>query len=497
MTRFEAWTVHLSSLLVGGTGLVYAWMRYFAEPVDPYAVVNHPWQPTLQHLHILVAPLMVFAVGFIWREHVWKHWGQKVRGRRRTGLSLMLTVVPMVVSGYLIQTAVSDTWRGVWVAVHLVTSGLWGLAYAGHLVMPWLAKRRKRRSARAAFPVLLLLLFVACAGGGEAPPPDDGASLQAADRPAAVTVYCGRDEALIGPLLERFTADTGIEVQVRYGDTGELAANLLEEGETTPADLFISRDAIALGALAADGLFRPLPEELTALVPEHFADPDRLWVGLSARARTVVYDPRRVAEADLPGSLDAITGAEHRGRFGVAPLSGSFQSHMALYRALNGAEALGDLLAGLAANEPKTYPGNDAVVEAVLAGEVDWGLVDHDALWRALAQAPEEPGDGPPPVANAHMAAGDASGFVNVGGVGVLSADPAAPELVRWLLGDEAQGHLARKSYEYPLAKGVEPAVDLVPLAELNTPQIDFREVAAVLEETLQAIRDSGLAPSR
>lgn len=149
MTRFEAWTVHLSSLLVGGTGLVYAWMRYFAEPSDPYAVVNHPWQPTLQHLHILVAPLMVFAVGFIWREHVWKHWRQRVRGRRRSGLSMVLTLVPMVVSGYLIQTAVSDTWRGVWVAVHLTTSGLWLLGYAGHLLVPWLARRRQRGGARA------------------------------------------------------------------------------------------------------------------------------------------------------------------------------------------------------------------------------------------------------------------------------------------------------------------------------------------------------------
>ena len=149
MTRFEAWTVHLSSLLVGGTGLVYAWMRYFAESADPYAVVNHPLQPTLQHLHILLSPLMVFAVGFIWREHVWKHWRRRGRGRRRSGLSMMLTLVPMVLSGYLIQTAVSDTWRGVWVTVHLAASGLWLAAYAGHLLAPLLARWRRRREDAA------------------------------------------------------------------------------------------------------------------------------------------------------------------------------------------------------------------------------------------------------------------------------------------------------------------------------------------------------------
>jgi hypothetical protein len=149
VTRFEAWTVHLSGLLVAGTGLVYGWMRYFAAPSDPYAVVNHPWQPLFQHLHILVAPLLVFAAGFIWREHVWKHWRIGVRGRRRSGLSMMLTVVPMVVSGYLIQTAVAPAWRTAWVVVHVAASLLWMAAYAGHLAAPVLARRRRRRAAAA------------------------------------------------------------------------------------------------------------------------------------------------------------------------------------------------------------------------------------------------------------------------------------------------------------------------------------------------------------
>lgn len=150
MTRFEAWTVHLSSLLVGGTGAVYAWMRYLAEPADPYAVVNHPLQPLFQHLHVVAAPLLVFAAGFIWREHVWKHWRKRVKGRRRSGLSMMLTLVPMIASGYLIQVAVEPSWRNVWVWVHLVASGLWALAYVGHLVSPRLRRARRRRSARAA-----------------------------------------------------------------------------------------------------------------------------------------------------------------------------------------------------------------------------------------------------------------------------------------------------------------------------------------------------------
>ena len=149
MSWLERWLLHTSAILVGGTGLVYAWARYFAEPTDPFAI-SHPLQPTFQHLHILVAPVLVFGAGFIWRDHVWKHYQRGVPGRRRSGLSMMLTLVPMVVSGYLIQTTVTDAWRSAWVAVHLVTSGLWALAYLGHLVSPWIRRRRRRLARRTA-----------------------------------------------------------------------------------------------------------------------------------------------------------------------------------------------------------------------------------------------------------------------------------------------------------------------------------------------------------
>ncbi|HSL83715.1 MAG TPA: hypothetical protein VLF66_13150, partial [Thermoanaerobaculia bacterium] len=86
MKAWETWTVHLSTVLVAGTGVVYAAMRYLMEPTDPFAVVNHPLQPTVQHLHVLVAPLLVFGVGLIWREHVWKHFRNGVRSGRRSGL---------------------------------------------------------------------------------------------------------------------------------------------------------------------------------------------------------------------------------------------------------------------------------------------------------------------------------------------------------------------------------------------------------------------------
>lgn len=149
MTRGEAWSVHISNLLVGGTGLVYAWMLYVTEPSDPFSVVNHPWQPAVQHLHVLAAPLLVFAAGLIWRDHIWKHF-KKGNSRRRSGLGLLLTLVPMVASGYLIQTAVDPTWRKIWVGVHLVTAVLWAGAYVGHYVVGRKKARAKRKAAARA-----------------------------------------------------------------------------------------------------------------------------------------------------------------------------------------------------------------------------------------------------------------------------------------------------------------------------------------------------------
>ena len=137
MSRLEALLLHLSTALVGGTGLVYAWMVYFAHPDDPYAVVNHPWQPHLQHLHVLVAPLLVFAAGLVWKRHIWAGVQSGTGESRRTGLTLALSFVPMVASGYLLQTAVEPTWRRAWLIVHLTASALWLLGYLAHGVQAW------------------------------------------------------------------------------------------------------------------------------------------------------------------------------------------------------------------------------------------------------------------------------------------------------------------------------------------------------------------------
>jgi hypothetical protein len=132
----EVWTLHVSTLLVGGTGLLYAWLRYVVVPSDPFAVVSRPWQPSCQHLHVLAAPLLVFGAGLVWRRHVWCGWRLGIRARRRSGLLTALSLLPMAASGYLLQVALEDAWRRAWGWVHLATGLLWLAGYLAHQLLP-------------------------------------------------------------------------------------------------------------------------------------------------------------------------------------------------------------------------------------------------------------------------------------------------------------------------------------------------------------------------
>lgn len=134
MTRAEAWMFHGSNALVAATGLAYAWTAYVAEPEDPYALVNHPMQPVLQHAHLLVAPLLVFCCGVLWQRHALPRVQSGARARRASGLALVALFVPMALSGYSIQVCVEESWRWAWVVVHLATSAIWALASVAHLL---------------------------------------------------------------------------------------------------------------------------------------------------------------------------------------------------------------------------------------------------------------------------------------------------------------------------------------------------------------------------
>ncbi len=342
-----------------------------------------------------------------------------------------------------------------------------------------------------ALTLIALLALVACAPGttgpASAPPPASGGATPAPS--GTLTIYSGRSEELVGPLIERFKAGTGLDVRVNYAGTTDLASTILEEGDASPADVFFAQDAGALGAVAAEGRLAPLPDTTLGLVDARFRSDDGNWVGVSGRARVVIYDTRALSEADLPPTIDAFTDSAWKGRIGWAPTNASFQSFVTAYRVLKGDAAAKTWLEAVQANEPKVYDGNDAVLAAVGAGEVEIGFVNHYYLMRQLIEQPDFP------VANHFLAAGDPGALVNVAGAGILttSKNPSAAQaFIDFLLSTESQEYFASETSEYPLVEGVAAGDALPPLSEIESPDIDLSDLSD-LEGTLRLLQEAGV----
>ncbi len=303
-----------------------------------------------------------------------------------------------------------------------------------------------------------------------------------------LVVYSGRNENLVGPLLEQFTADTGIAVEVRYGDTAEMAATILEEGDNSPADVFYGQDAGALGALQAAGRFQALPADMLGLVDPRFESGEGSWIGTSGRARVFAYNTTTVSADEIPNSIWELTEPQWQGRVGWAPTNGSFQSFITALRVLEGEERAQEWLEAMIDNGVQLFPGNSQIVEAVGRGEIDLGLVNHYYLYRFLAEDPNFP------VVNHHPSEGGAGSMINVAGVGILNTatnSAAAETFVRYLLSEKAQQFFADETSEYPLIEGISIDERLTALSEINTPDLNLSDLAD-LEGTLQLLQDVG-----
>jgi len=147
MTAFQKYFTNLSTLIVGLSGIVYAWMKYMMTNDDPFTVVNHPLQPWMLNLHVLAAPLMVFAVGMLTRDHIIaKLKSNGHRHGRFTGLFAVSCLLPMIATGYLVQVFTDETARWISVIVHLATGGLYLVVFGAHVVLSWRAAARKARN---------------------------------------------------------------------------------------------------------------------------------------------------------------------------------------------------------------------------------------------------------------------------------------------------------------------------------------------------------------
>jgi len=321
--------------------------------------------------------------------------------------------------------------------------------------------------------LLLPSLLAACGGGSD-----------------ALTIYSGRSMSLVGPIIQQFEESTGVDVRVTYAGTPLLAATLLEEKDRTPADVFLAQDPGGLGAVAH--MLSPLPEDILALVPEWARSPQGQWIGLSGRARTVVYNTETLTEAGLPDDIFEFVDPIWKGRIGWAPANASFQTMVTAMRAVWGEAKTRQWLEGIQANDPKVYPKNTPIVAAAAAGEIDVGFVNHYYLHRFLAEA----GDSFP-ARNYHLRSGGPGSIIMVAGAGVLESSQnreTAQNFVRFMLSPVAQQYFADQAFEYPLVAEIEAQRALLPLSELRRPDIAPRELVD-LAGTQALLRGTGILP--
>jgi iron(III) transport system substrate-binding protein len=307
-------------------------------------------------------------------------------------------------------------------------------------------------------------------------------------RGTTLTLYTGRDQKLLGPLVEEFTRLTGVQVDVRYGTSAEMGAQILEEGKATPADVFYSQEVGAVGLLAREGLLTELPTDIVERAQPRFRPKgDPLWVGVTGRSRVIVYNPDLLEE--VPRCVEALTDPKYRGKVAIVPANAGFQAFVTGFRVSRGEDEARKWLEQMVANEAvTTIESNGDVLEAVNNGDVPLGLINH-YYWarhenrdQLKAQLIFPGGDDP-------------GGLVNATAVGITTSgkdNPAALAFVDFLTSKEGQTFFVEKTWEYPVVGGVPGPQGMPALAELEGPGIDLADLDS-LEKTQQLLTDVGL----
>ena len=322
-----------------------------------------------------------------------------------------------------------------------------------------------------------------------APTPAPSATPVSAQKRTLV-VYSGRSESLIAPVIKQFSEATGIEVQVKYGATSALAATLLEEGAKSPADIYFAQDPGDLGVVK--GMLTALPIDVLNAVPAWARSPEGRWVGISGRARVVVYNTDRLTEADLPDSVTGFTEPRWKDKIGWAPANASFQAMISAMRIAWGEQKTLAWVKGIQANQPKVLPNNTSIVQAVARGEIEVGFANHYYLHQLLAQQGEDI-----KARNYFTRDADPGSIVLVAGAGVLATSQSkesAEMFLRFMLSAPAQQYFVSQTHEYPLVVGVAKDRLLPELDKLQKPDIDLARLDDV-KGTQALLRQAGAIP--
>ncbi len=328
--------------------------------------------------------------------------------------------------------------------------------------------------------VLSCLALVTVVAGAGCSEDDDGPK---------VVVYNAQHEQLLEEIAPLFEKETGIEVELRNGSDSELAAQLMQEGDASPADVFLTENTPAMAAVEQAGLFAPLDAKATDPIPEQYRPTSGLWTGFVARSTVLVYNPSLISEEELPASILDLADPEWAGKVSFSPTGADFQAIVAAVLDLEGEDATRAWLAGLKANGT-VYDGNNVVLEAVNSGEIATGIEYHYYWYRDQAESGENSD-------NSQLyfwGNQDPGAFISISGAGVLkNADhpDEAQEFVSYLTGEAGQQALADSyALEYPLDPAVTLPAPVKPFTELQPPTVAISDLDAEL--VVELLSDAG-----
>jgi iron(III) transport system substrate-binding protein len=317
-------------------------------------------------------------------------------------------------------------------------------------------------------------------------------SLVVAQNNASITLYTGRSQGLVEPIVKQFELDTQIKVNVRYASDAALVAALLEEGKRSPADVFWANSSGALGKAADSKLLKALPSTLVAKTPKSFGPDSGLWVPVSVRSRVLAYNNKTIKPEELPASvLDLPKYSKFKGKIGWTPTYSSFQEFLGVLIAIKGEASAKAWLNGMKELQPKSYAAsNTAMMEAMKSNEIDLALTNHYYIQRYVKSGAS--------IGTHYFAKGDPGGLVLVTGAGMIASSKnivSAQRFVRYLLETKTQQFFPGELFEYPVVKGVILPSSLLPLADLTerSPKVDWDKTGDLIVPAQKMLRDVGL----
>jgi iron(III) transport system substrate-binding protein len=334
-----------------------------------------------------------------------------------------------------------------------------------------------------------LLVFAAVLLGGCGFSTEDNSGGSDEPETEGITLYSGRIPAAIGPAVDSYETKAKRNVQVRFAETADLAATLVEEGDASPADVFFAQEPGAIAAVAEAGLLAKLPSDIVESVPARFRDPEGRWVGVTGRARVIAYNRDIVEESELPPSPFGLTEPKWKGRVGWSPATSSMQEYVTALRAKFGDERTKQWLEEMVDNDAVSFPDNVTIRDAIAGGEIDVGLINHYYVAQAIAEG------GPDYPVAVYFPPGGLGSLMLLTSVGVLESGDRKPEafdFVRSLLSDSSQSFFTSSSKEYPLARGAKADPSLsVPIEKIpvsGSELVDLKE----LQATIDLMKESG-----